>query len=162
MQRKIVLVLLVVLILSYVATAVKRQVTLLEGSKIKLVGGQINHLSLSSGQITIYLEVQNNTDFDITLLNQKYDIYLGDKYVTTIRKKRMFIPPGTSPPIPVIVNFQPQLLISTGLLGLAKGIKNLNLTIQGHANVATSVIVLSRLPVKHTIVLSELLNKKLS
>ena len=87
----------------------RKQYKKMLGNKITIHSFDITDLTLNKIGIEVFFNYFNNTDIKITLVSQKYDIYLDDKYVASLQNDSTnVIQPNTTSVIGVKGDFNLQ------------------------------------------------------
>lgn len=151
MKIKYILIGTLVLLAGYGTAYLVRQGQLLSDTLIEYAGYKVDQLSLTHARVRVTLRLTNKSNWDVTILSQTYDARLNGFPVGKINSiKPLILYKGKSGTTDLVIDFNPQEAIKTGLTQLIANFGNAQLTIDGSFAAQTAFIVVNRIPVTET------------
>lgn len=109
------------LAVSYTAVYLKKQAELLKKTIFSYSGGRILNFGLSNIRLLLRFKIENKSNTNLTIINQKYEVSIGDKVIANLKSnKQTSLLANAESFMDFEVSFNPATIIVTGI----KNIKN--------------------------------------
>ncbi len=137
-----------------------RQYKMIEDYCYKFASGKITFLALKRIDLRLKFFLKNNSDIDIQIISQNYQIYCNGVLVSNVNTTDyMNIPAHDWTMATINVTFNPLQVLQTALNNVADLLgnkENIKIDIEGYANAGSGGLVLRRLPIRYSTNLKEL------
>lgn len=133
--------------LTYIILHFQRQKYLFSNSCFKLGGFVPVSVGTDETKINIKMYIKNKSDIGFTIKNQRYDLYLNDKYITTLEKpEKIYISANYLNEEWLSFNFNPKqafgTLVST-LIDKITGKSNMRVSIKFSLKIGTGLFAMN-------------------
>lgn len=108
-----------------------------------VVGAIIHDFSITNVRITLFVKIENTSDFSVTIDKQFYDVFLNDMQVAVFSTENPIkLTSKSTETFPIDVHFNPTDLLKKGLTnigGLIKNRDNIQIKVKGILSVKAGI-----------------------
>ena len=139
-----------------------KQANLLKDACYTVTGAIINEMSFNRVSFTMLLNIANKSDIDLTVNNQRYNIYINKMLVAKVEKKeKVKVRARGKTTVNIDVKFNPQDLLKKGMENISYLITNkdkLIIEIKGYLSLNAGVVKVKDYEVDERLSMKELLS----